>query len=312
MVAWIGTLALPAAAQDYPSRPVTIVVPFPAGAAVDNLVRPVATELARLLGQAVVVDNKGGAQGVIGTQFAARAKPDGYTLLAGSSTTLAANVGLFKSLPYDPQKDFVPIAGLGYTSMMFLVRADSPAKDLKGLIALLRSQTNPMPAGYSSSSGQVALAILSRAAGVNLLPISYKGTPQVVTDLLGGALPMAGIDVGSGVPHIGTGGRLTAIAITGSARSVSAPNVPTLSEAFPGSELVTWIGIVAPAGTPPAVVARLHRAIFSALATPEVKQSYASLSTEVEPVPPEDLGRRMQRDQARWIELIRTIGIQPQ
>ncbi|MFN0159849.1 MAG: Bug family tripartite tricarboxylate transporter substrate binding protein [Burkholderiales bacterium] len=312
MAAWIGALALPAAAQDYPSRPVTIVVPFPAGAAVDNLVRPVATELARLLGQAVVVDNKGGAQGVIGTQFAARAKPDGYTLLAGSSTTLAANVGLFKNLPYDPQKDFVPIAGLGYTSMMFLVRADSPAKDLKGLIALLRSQTNPMPAGYSSSSGQVALAILSRAAGVNLLPISYKGTPQVVTDLLGGALPMAGIDVGSGVPHIGAGGRLTAIAITGSARSVSAPNVPTLSETFPGSDLVTWIGIVAPAGTPPAVVARLHRAIFSALATPEVKQSYASLSTEVEPVAPEDLGRRMQRDQARWIELIRTIGIQPQ
>ncbi|MBL8386101.1 MAG: tripartite tricarboxylate transporter substrate binding protein [Burkholderiales bacterium] len=312
LAAWLGVLAQPATAQDYPTRPITVVVPFPAGAAVDNLVRPLTGELARLLGQPVVVDNKGGAQGVIGTQFAARAKPDGYTLLAGSSTTLAANVGLFKSLPYDPLKDFVPIAGLGYTSMMFLVRADSPAKDLKGLVALLRSQPSPMAAGFGSSSGQVALAILSRAAGVSVLPISYKGTPQVVTDLLGGSLPMAAIDVGSGVPHIGPGGRLTALAITGSARSVSAPNVPTLSETYPGSDLITWIGIVAPAGTPAAVVTRLHAAIFSALATPEVRQSYASLSTEVEPVPPDQLGRRMQRDQARWVELIRAIGIQPQ
>ena len=308
----IGAVSGLAIAQDYPSKPITIVVPFPTGAAVDNLVRPLTGELHRLLGQPVVVDNKGGAQGVIGTQLVARAKPDGYTLLAGSSTTLAANVGLFKSLPYDPLKDFHPIAGLGYTSMMFLVRSDSPAKDLKGLIALSRTLPAPIAAGFGSSSGQVALAILSKGAGIDFLPVPYKGTPQVVADLLGGALPMAAIDVGSGVPHIGPGGRLTALAITGSARSGSAPNVPTLSETYPNAELVTWIAIVAPAGTPLPVVNRLHAAIVSVLATPELKQSYAALSTEVEPVGPSELGKRMQHDQQRWVELIRAIGIQPQ
>ncbi len=302
----------PALAQEYPARTITIVVPFPAGAAVDNLIRPLTGELARMLGQPVVVDNKAGAQGVIGSQLVARAKPDGYTLLAGSSTTLAANVGLFKNLPYDPLKDFQPIAGLGYTSMMFLVRADSPAKDLKGLIALARSQVAPTPTAFGSSSGQVALAILSRAAGLNFLPVPYKGTPQVLTDLLGGAVPMAAIDVGSAVPHIKPGGRLTALAITGVARSVSAPDVPTLSETYPNSDLVTWIGLVAPAGTPAPIVAKLHGAIVSVLATPELKQSYAALSTEVEPVTSDELGRRMQRDQLRWLELIRAIGIQPQ
>lgn len=312
VVASLAAFPHAAMAQDYPSRTITIVVPFPAGAAVDNLVRPLIGDLQKLLGQPVVVDNKAGAQGVIGSQFVARSKPDGYTLLAGSSTTLAANVGLFKNLPYDPLKDFQPIAGLGYTSMMFLVRADSPAKDLKGLIALARSQPAPIPTAFGSSSGQVALAILSRAAGIDFLPIPYKGTPQVLTDLLGGAVPMAAIDVGSAVPHIKAGGRLTALAITGVSRSISAPDVPTLSETFPNSELVTWIGLVAPAGTPMPVVNKLQAAITSVLATPDLKQSYAGLSTEVEPVTAEDLGRRMQRDQMRWLELIRSIGIQPQ
>ena len=312
LVLALGALPLATPAQEYPSRPVTIVVPFPPGAAVDNIVRPLTTELARLLGQPVVVDNKAGAQGVIGSQFVARAKPDGYTLLAGSSTTLAANVGLFKTLPYDPIKDFQPVAGLGYTSMMFLVRADSPVKDLKGLLAMARNQPAPFAAAFSSSSGQVALAILARAMGINVLPVPYKGTPQVVTDLLGGAVPMAAIDVGSGVPHIGTGGRLTALAITGSSRSVSAPGVPTLSETYSNAELVTWVGIVAPAGTAMPVVTKLHAAIASVLATPDLKQSFAAIATEVEPVAPDDLGKRMQRDQLLWLELIRAIGIQPQ
>ena len=311
-LAALGATVVNAVAQDYPSKPITIVVPFPTGTAVDNLVRPLTAELQRLLGQPIVVDNKGGAQGVIGTQFVARAKPDGYTLLAGSSTTLAANVGLFKNLPYDPLKDFQPVAGLGYTSMMFLVRADSPVKDLKGLLTHARSQPAPIPAGFGSSSGQVALGILSRATGIEFLPVPYKGTPQVVTDLLGGTLPLAAIDLGSGVTHIGAVGRLTALAITGGTRSVSAPTVPTLSETYPNAELVTWIGIVAPAGTPPAIINKLHTAINSVLATPELKKSYASLSTEVESVTPDELAKRMQRDQARWVELIRAIGIQPQ
>ena len=133
-----------------------------------------------------------------------------------------------------------------------------------------------------------------------------------MTDLLGGTLPMAAIDVGSGVPHIGPGGRLTALAITGGARSVSAPAVPTLSETYPNTELVTWVGLVAPVGTPMPIVTKLHAAIASILGTPELKKSYAAQSTEVELVTPEALGQRMHRDQLRWVELIRSIGIPPQ
>jgi tripartite-type tricarboxylate transporter receptor subunit TctC len=299
-------------AQDYPSRSITIVVPFAAGSVTDTLVRVLAAELQKLLGQPVLVDDKPGAQGVIGTRYGAIAKPDGYTLLAGSSTTLAANVGLFKKLPYDPVKDFQPIAGFAYTSMMFMVRADSPAKDLKSFLALARKESLPMPAAFGSSSGQVALALLSMASGVKFTPVPYKSTPQVLTDLIGGQVPMAVVDVGSGMTQIRGGGRLTALAISGAARSVSAPDVPTLAESFPNIELVTWIGLVAPAGTPMPVVDKLYSAIAKALASAEVKQKFTAASTEVELVAPGDLAKRMQRDQARWIELIRAAGITPE
>ena len=303
--------SLAAFAQDYPSRPVTIVVGFPAGSATDNLVRPLANALQGSLGQPVIIDNKPGANGVVATQFVARAKPDGYTLLAGSSTTLAANVGLFKSLPYDPAKDFEPVAGMGATSMMFMVRADSLAKDLKSFVALAGKEANPMPVAYGSSSAQVALAMFSKATGVRFTPVPYKGTPQAITDLLGGTIPMAIVDVGNGVPHVKSG-KLIALAISGTSRSVSAANVPTLAETYPNTELVTWIGLVAPAGTPQPVVDKLWTAISAALATPEIKEKFAAISTEVEPVAPRDLGRRMQRDQVRWIELIKAAGIQPE
>lgn len=307
----MGVFSSPALTQVFPSRPLTIVVPYPAGSATDNLIRPVAAALQTALGQVVIVDNKAGAQGVIGTQFVARSKPDGYTLLAGSSTTLAANVGLFKTLPYDPIKDFQPVAGLGYTSMMLMVRADSPTKDLKSFLAMARKEANPMAAAYGSSSAQVALALLTKVSGVPFTPIPYKGTPQAITELIGGSVPMAVVDVGNGVPHLKSG-RLIALAISGSSRSVSAPDVPTLSESFSNTQLVTWIGLVAPAGTPAPVVEKLYATITTVMATPEMKQRFATISTELDPVSPQDMAKRMVRDQVQWLELIRTAQIQPE
>jgi tripartite-type tricarboxylate transporter receptor subunit TctC len=257
----------------------------------------------------VVIDNRAGANGVIGTQLGARAKPDGYTLLAGSSTTLAANVGLFKNLPYDPQKDFQAVAGLGSTSMMFMVRSDFPAKDLKGFLAYASKQTNPMPVAYGSSSAQVALALLGKISGVKFSGIPYKGTPQAITDLIGGQIQVAIVDVGNGVPQIKSG-RAVALAISGATRSVSAPNIPTLAETWPGTQLVTWIGLVAPAGTPLAIVDKLNQAVTTALAQPEVVQQFATISTEIEPVSHPELTKRMQRDQTQWLELIKAAGIQ--
>ena len=298
-------------AQDYPSKPITIVVPYGPGSATDNVVRPVALALQKVLGQTVIVDNKAGANGVIGTQFGARAKPDGYTLLAGSSTTLAANAGLFKSLPYDPQKDFAPVAGMASTSMMFMVRSDFPAKDLKTFLAYAARQPNPVPVAYGSSSAQVALTLLSKISGVKFTGVPYKGTPQAITDLIGGQVPMAIVDVGNGVPQI-KAGRLTAFAISGTARSVSAPDVPTLAETWPGTQLVTWIGLVAPAGTPPAVVEKLDRAVAAAMVAPEMRQQFAAIATEIDPASHQELGQRMKNDQVQWLELIKAAGIQPE
>lgn len=304
-------LAPAAWAQDYPSRPITIVVPYGPGSATDNVVRPVAMALQKALGQTVIVDNKAGANGVIGTQFGARARPDGYTLLAGSSTTLAANAGLFKSLPYDPQKDFAPVAGMASTSMMFMVRSDFPAKDLKSFLAYAAKQPNPLPVAYGSSSAQVALTLLAKVSGVKFTGVPYKGTPQAITDLVGGQVPVAIVDVGNGVPQIRSG-RLTALAISAGRRSASAPDVPTLAETWPGTQLVTWIGLVAPAGTPPVVIEKLDRAVAAAMAAPEMKQQFITIATEIDPASHTELGQRMKVDHLQWLELIKAAGIQPE
>jgi tripartite-type tricarboxylate transporter receptor subunit TctC len=304
-------LATPAGAQDYPSRPITIVVPYGPGSYTDNVVRPVAVALQKVLGQTVVVDNKAGANGIVGTQFGARAKPDGYTLLAGSTTTLAANDGLYKSLPYDVRKDFVPIGGLASTSMMFMVRADFPAKNLKDFLAYAAKQPTPMPLAYGSSSAQVAVALLAKESGVKFTGIGYKGTPQAITDLIGGQVPAAIVDVANGVPQI-RAGKLHALAISGTSRSVAAPEVPTLAESWPGTQLVTWVGLVAPVGTPAAIVDKLSAALATALATPEIRQQFVTLSTELEPTSGPELGRRMQRDHVQWLDLIKAAGIQPE
>lgn len=299
------------AQADFPSRPITIIVPYGPGSATDNTARPIAQALTKSLGQSVIIDNKAGANGVIGTQAGARAKPDGYTLLVGSSTTLAANAGLFKTLPYDTQKDFQAVSGLGSTSMMFLVRSDFAVKDLKSFLAYAAKQSAPVPVAYGSSSAQVALALLTKVSGVKFTGVPYKGTPQAITDLLGGQVPVAIVDVGNGVPHLKSG-KATALVVSAATRSTAAPDVPTMAENWPGTQLVTWIGLVAPAGTPMPIVEKLNAAITAALATPEVRQQYAATVTEVEPVSHQDLTRRMQRDRALWLELIKEAGIQPE
>lgn len=307
-VAWLPRVAM---AQAYPSRPITIVVPYGPGSSTDSVVRPVAAALQKSLGQSVIIDNRAGASGVIATQYGARAKADGYTLLVGSSTTLAANAGLFRSLPFDLRKDFQAVSGMASTSMMFMVRADFPARDLKSLLSYAAGQATPMPVAYGSSSAQVAMALLSKASGVKFTGVPYKGTPQAITDLIGGQIPMAIVDVGNGVPQIKSG-RLVALAISGTARSVSVPDVPTLAETWPGIQLVTWIGLVAPAGTPPAIVERIDSAVAAALTLPEIRQQFATIATEIDYVTHQDLAKRMLRDQMQWIDLIKVAGIEPE
>lgn len=307
----LGLLPAMAFPQTYPSRPVTIVIPYGPGSYMDTVGRPFALALQKTLGQPVVIDNKGGANGVIGTQLAARAQPDGYTLLMGSTTTLAANAGLFRALPYDPQKDFVPIAGIASTSMIVMVRADAAARDLKSFLAQAKASAQPVAIGYGSSSAQVALAQFSKASGVSFTGVPYKTSPQAITDLIGGQIPAAIVDVSNGVPHLKSG-KLVALAISGAKRTAAAPEVPTLAETFPGVQLVTWVGLVAQAGTPQPVLDKLGHAVREALASAELKQQIAALSTDIDPMSAQDMSLSMRRDQAQWLELIKAAGIQPE
>lgn len=300
-----------AAPQAYPTRPIAMVVPYGPGSATDNVARPVAQAMQEVLGQPVVIENRGGANGVIGTQYGARARPDGYTLLVGSSTTLAANIGLFRTLPYDPTRDFVPVAGMARTSQIFVTRADYPARDMRRFLAMASESASPLPLGYGSSSAQVALALLSKVSGVSFTPVPYRDTPRTLTDLMGGQVAMGIVDVGNAVPYLHDG-RLNGLAMSGPVRSLFAPEVPTMAEFWPGTQLVTWIGLVAPAGTPMAVVETLERAVTAILAKPEIQQSFAAIGTEIDVASREELANRLPHDQALWLDLIKLAGIEPQ
>ena len=299
-----------AMAQDFPSRPVTLVAPYPAGSATDNVARPLAIALQSILGQPVIVDNRAGAQGVIGADYVARSKPDVYTLLVASST-MFAGASLVKNLPYDPMTAFQPVSGIGSTSMMFMVRADSPVKTVADLIQSGKNQSAPLAIGFGAASAQVTLAMFASASGSNVTPVPYRGTPQALTDLAGGQIPVAVVDIGNGVAQI-KAGRLRALAISARTRSLAVPDVPVLSETLKGAALETLIAVVAPASTPPAVVEKLDQAIRQALTRPEVKAAFATTTTEVVPVATAELTQMLKADTPKWHALIKAAGIEPQ
>ena len=316
---WLGAAILAASvcapsltqAQDFPSKPIVLVAPFPAGSVTDNVTRLIGQGLQDVLGQTVVVENRAGAQGTVGAAYVARAKPDGYTLLVGSSVMFVAK-SLYKSLPYDPTDGFQPVAGIGSTSMMFMVSETSPIKSIADLTKAAKSGGS-VTIGFGSPSGQVALALYASVAKVNPVPVSYRGIPQALTDLAGGHVGVAIVDIGSGVAQLNTG-RMRPIAISARARSAAAPDVPTLEEIFPGAggSLETIIAIVAPAHTPQAVVDRLDNAFRTVLAKPEVKARFATLSTAVMPLSSSELTQRLKTDNPKWDALIKKAGIEQQ
>lgn len=300
-----------ASAQTFPARPITLVAPFPPGSVTDTVTRVVAQGMQESLGQPVVVDNRAGAQGTIGAAYVAQSRPDGYTLVMSSSGMFVAK-SFYKSLPYDPVKGLVPVAGVGATAMMFMVPENSPVKNMADLTALAKSGEGKLTVGYGSPSGQLALAMYANTVRVNPTPVSYRGIPQALTDLAGGQIGAAVVDTGSGVAQIGSG-KMRAIAVTSPARSPSAPDVPTFEESFPGiGSFETLIAVQAPAGTPPAVIDRLDKAIHAVLAKPEVKSRFASLHTYVVSLSAAELNQRINTDIPRWEGLIKRAGIEQQ
>jgi tripartite-type tricarboxylate transporter receptor subunit TctC len=298
-------------AQPYPSRPVKLVVPFPAGSATDQIARVVGQQLQEGLGQPFVVENKPGAQGAIASAEVARAAPDGYTLMVGTNTPLAANPSLFKKLTYDPARDFAPVARLGTISFMIMVRPDFPAKNFKEFLAHARASPGKLSAGYGSAGSQVSQAMLRSMGKIDFIDVPYKGLPQAITDVLGGSVSFTFADLANALAQI-KGGKLRGIAVTSQKRSALAPEVPAIAEELPGYELIAWFALVAPANVPQATIARLHDVAAKSLAKPDVKARFDALGTDVAPMNPEELGAFIRAEIAKWAKMAKAAGIQPE
>jgi tripartite-type tricarboxylate transporter receptor subunit TctC len=302
---------LPVHAQSYPTRPVKLIVPFPAGSATDQVARLAGAQLQEALGQPFVIENKAGASGAIAAAEVARAAPDGYTLLVTTNTPQAANVSLFKKLTYDPVKDFSPIARLGTTSFMLMVRPDFPAKSLKEFLAHVRGQRGKLSAGYGSAGSQVSLAMLKAMGKVDVVEVPYKGIPQAITDTMGGSLAFTFVDLGNALAQA-KGGKLRGLGVTSAKRTPLAPDQPALAEELPGYELIAWFALMAPAKTPADVVQKVHDAAVKGLAKAEVKEKFAAIGTDVAPLNPTELGKFIQAEIAHWAKLVKLAGIQPE
>jgi len=313
-VAAIAALAVPPAfgqAQDYPKGPVRMLVPFPPGSATDHAARVMAQQLQNALGKSFVIENKAGAQGTIAGNEVVRAAPDGQTLLFTSNTAIASNVPLMKKMPYDPAKDFAPVAGIGETSLVLMVKPEFPAKDLKEFIALVKQRPGKVSAGYGSTSSQISISMLNKLAGLDVLSVPYKGIPLAVNDVMGGQVDFTFVDLGNALAQA-KGGKLRAVAVTAPTRSPLAPDWPTLAEVLPAYNITAWFVIAAPAGTPKDIVDKLHAATTKALGTAEVKEKLAGVGITPMPMTPAELQRFIVAEIAKWTKLTKEAGIEPE
>jgi tripartite-type tricarboxylate transporter receptor subunit TctC len=298
-------------AQSYPTRPIRIVVPFAAGGGTDIVARTVGTKLGEVLGQPVVVDNRAGAGGTIGTELAAKSVGDGYTLLMGSNGPLAINPNLYAKLPYDPLKDFVPVVLVTTFPFVMVVHPSLPVKSVKDLVALAKAR--PGQLNYASpgsgSTNHLSAELLKIMAGINLVHVPYKGVVPASTDLISGQVQMLTGDLNTLMPHVRSG-RARALAVTSSKRSSLAPELPTVSESgVPGYEVSGWFGVLAPAGTPQGVIRRLNEEIVKGLAGSDMRQRLAGLGGEVAGGTPEHFTAHLRAEIAKWGKLIRAIGL---
>jgi tripartite-type tricarboxylate transporter receptor subunit TctC len=309
LAAGLALLLSPAWAQDYPSRPIRVVVPFSPGGAVDGPTRMVAQELSRRLGQQVVVDNRPGAGATIGTEMVAKAAPDGYTLLLASQTN-AISASLYARLSFNAVEDFAPISLIGREPGVLVVNPALPVTTVRELIELARAK--PGEINYASSgngSGQHLFAAqFLTLAGIRMNHVPYRGSAQATTDLIGGVVGMSIPGVAGMLPHIRSG-KLRALAVTSERRSPQLPEVPTLAESgFPGYSAYVWLGLLAPKGTPEAIIERLNREMRATLETPEVRQYIANASIEALSSTPAEFGAFFRAERDNWARVIKETG----
>lgn len=310
-LALLAAGAAPAWAQSYPNKPLKFVVPFSAGSATDAVGRIVAQAMGEALGQATTVENKAGANGILGAESVKGAAGDGYTFLVTTSTTQAANVSLYKKLSYDPVKDFTPIGKIGETGFILMVQADFPAKDMKEFIAYAKAHPGKLAYGHGSSGSLVSAAMLAQMAGIDVLSVPYKSIPPALTDLLGGNLQFAFADVGNAVSQM-NGGRLRGLGVTTTKRAGKAPQVPPIGDTVKDYAVGAWFGLMAPANLPVDVKAKVGTAFAAVMAKPEVREKIVAAGIDVDYQDSAQLAKTIDAEVKKWALWVKAANITPE
>ena len=300
-------------AQQYPSKPIRIIIPFPPGDSLDTMSRLIAPALTERLGQNIVVDNRAGAAGQLGLDLAAHAAPDGYTLVGGQGGNLVVQPHTYRKLPYDPLKDFAPVALSTTNFLALVVNPNGPFRSLKDLITYGKANPGKLSFASNGEGGfpHMAIEMLRVQAGFDYLHVPYKGGVQIVTEIMGARVDATILGIGALTPFI-RAGRLRLLAVTSPARAELFPETPTIAEVLPGYDSRGWFGYLAPARTPAKIVALLNQEINRAMMMPDVKDKLAAIGLTVVAETPESFAQTLRSDYEKYGKLIRTIGLQPQ
>ena len=309
---WLTAFALAAAgahAQSFPTKPIRIVAPFPAASVADVLARPIAQKMAETWGQPVIVDNRTGAAGNVGSELVAKAPPDGYTLLLGTIGTNAINDALYSKMPYNVRTDFAPISLVSNAYLLLVMHPSVPVRTVKDVIALAKANPGKLNFGSAGAGTTPHLSgeMFKHLAGVSMTHVAYKGSPQSAIDLMAGRLDLIFANGSAALPHIRTG-RMRLIAISAPRRDPALPEVPTIGETVPGFEMSPWWGLFAPAGTPREIVARLNAETVRILALPDVKANYLNLGMTAASSSPEQFSAYVQTEIVRWAKIVKASG----
>ena len=303
--------ATQAAATEFPARPIRIIAQFTPGTSTDILARLVAAKMGEDWGQQVIVDNRPGAGGIVGTEMGAKASPDGYTLTMAVSSAFGINPTLYSKLPYDAIKDFAPIANLGLTPQTLVANPSAPFKTVKEFVAAAKAKPGTIGAGLSGVGGvsHLTLELFKQRANINLLPVPYRGAAPALADVVGGTVPVIFSTLAAAKPLLDAG-RVRALAVASAKRTSGLPNLPTFAElGYSGMDAPLWIGMMAPRGTPQSVIAKLNAEFVKALAAPDVKERLASQSADIVAAGPREFAETIRKDTERWRVVVKTANI---
>ena len=307
------TAVAPASAQDYPTRPIRLLVPYPAGGPVDIMGRITGQKLTEQLGVQTVVDNRAGANGNIAGDIVARATPDGYTLLMGANGVIAVNPGLYRKMPFDPQKDLAPVSLVGTGALLMVVHPSLPARSVADFIALAKAKPGSInfASSGSGSTAHLCSELLKSMAAIDIVHVPYKGAAPALNDVIGGQVQMLITGVSSAIPHVRSG-KLRALGVSSPKRVSALPDVPAIGETVPGYEVLTWYGVFVPTGTPAAIIKRLHAAIVAGMASKDTQDRMTALGAEAVTNSPAAFATLVRDEIAKWSKVLRSAGTKPE